>query len=222
MLAILSLVGGVRFAVERRAEDPDRARALAESELRRTLARGEKVAVRLAVFRRYWWDYFRPTYGVLAATDRRLIYVGVTPPPLLRRPSGPKILESGEMSYSVRLVAKETPLRGPGSGIRFTAPGAREEFRIDVRDRGKVAALRDVIQKAVQRQQDSTAAERRATEVAEAAARRAIYHLVQRGEALTTIASRYGTVVESLQVWNSMSSPRIVVGQRLLVRPALP
>ncbi|MBK8248406.1 MAG: LysM peptidoglycan-binding domain-containing protein [Gemmatimonadetes bacterium] len=62
-------------------------------------------------------------------------------------------------------------------------------------------------------------AERRAVEVSSAAARRATYHLVQPGEALELIARRYGTTTDSLLAWNALGAPRIVAGQRLLVRP---
>jgi hypothetical protein len=54
---------------------------------------------------------------------------------------------------------------------------------------------------------------------AEEAARRPIYHTVVRGEALSTIATRYGITVERVQELNGMTDTRIKVGQTLLVKP---
>jgi membrane-bound lytic murein transglycosylase D len=65
-------------------------------------------------------------------------------------------------------------------------------------------------------------AERRATEATAAASRRAIYHLVQRGEALDFIARRYGVPSDSLVAWNALTSTRITAGRRLLVKPEVP
>jgi LysM repeat protein len=42
---------------------------------------------------------------------------------------------------------------------------------------------------------------------------------VQRGEALELIGRQYNVSIEQLQEWNSLPSPRIRVGQRLLVKP---
>jgi hypothetical protein len=82
--------------------------------------------------------------------------------------------------------------------------------------------LDSTIAVATRRQGDLRAAadaERRAVEAAAAASRRAIYHLVQPGEALESIAARYGTIADSLRVWNKLATDRISAGRRLLVRP---
>lgn len=45
---------------------------------------------------------------------------------------------------------------------------------------------------------------------------------VQRGEALSVIAQRFGVSVEDLRSWNSLTSDRIRVGQELRVEPSAP
>jgi LysM repeat protein len=52
------------------------------------------------------------------------------------------------------------------------------------------------------------------------AARLPVHHVVARGEALSTIARRYGRTVEELQEINALEGARIRVGQRLVVKPA--
>lgn len=200
--------------------DPEGAARIANAEIEASLEPGEQVEERVPVRRRYWWDYFRLTHGVLAATDRRLLYLGVPPDPLLRRAEGPLELDIVEFPYSTRLTV--TPARGAlgvGEGIAIGAGDEPERFGVAPPDRERLSRTLAVMQRAVDRQRSAADAERRATEATVAASRRAIYHLVQRGEALAVIARRYGVAVESLMVWNALPGPRITVGQRLLVRP---
>ena len=46
-----------------------------------------------------------------------------------------------------------------------------------------------------------------------------MYHLVQRGDALELLAEQYNVTVEQLHAWNELLTPRIKVGQSLLVKP---
>lgn len=204
--------------------DPEGAARIANREIETELAPNEAVEERVLVRRRYWWDYFRLTHGVLAATNRRLIYLGVPPEPLLRREEGPREIDFLEFVYSTRLTATPTrPALGMREGIALgeAGTGARveERFGVAAPDHDRLARTLGVMRREVERLRAAADAERRATEATVAAARRAIYHLVQRGEALTSVGQRYGVPVESLIAWNGLAGSRITVGQRLLVKP---
>ncbi|MFN5597970.1 MAG: hypothetical protein ACK5AK_01180, partial [Gemmatimonas sp.] len=54
----------------------------------------ERIVAQAYVSQRRWTDLWRESFGVLVATDRRLLYVGAPPPPLLRpRDEGPLELQ---------------------------------------------------------------------------------------------------------------------------------
>jgi hypothetical protein len=49
--------------------------------------------------------------------------------------------------------------------------------------------------------------------------RRAWYHTVKRGEALSSVAKLYGATPEQVREWNGLTGDRIRVGQTLQVKP---
>lgn len=200
--------------------DAEGAARLANREIDLLLEPDEVVEVRVPVMQRRWWTFFRVTHGVLAATDRRLIYVGVPPEELLRHEPEPPILYEGAWRYEWDLdIRRQRVFLGARPGVSLAANGVRESFAV----RSTHVARLDSVVAATQRRRaalrDAQEAERRAIDVALEAARQPIHHVVGAGETLTMLARRYGTSVDSLRRWNTLTDDRLAVGARLLVRP---
>ena len=217
ILAALVIVAGLLFLHRGDAEGSAR---VANREIDALLQPGEAIEQRVSVQRRRWFDYFRVTHGVLAATDRRLLYVGVPPEELIPRDPEPLELDQLSVPYDRPIDVLSTRVFfGTLPGVKISAGGRSESFGVTALDREKMDGVLAVLARREAELRAASESERKAAEAAAAAARRAITHLVQPGEALEHIAQRYGTTVDSLRRWNSLTNDRITAGHRLVVRP---
>jgi hypothetical protein len=197
------------------------ARAAAVAQLPVVLDERERVTEVTPAVRRPWWRYFHPITGVLAATDRRLIWVGLSPRALIEWSSAePPRFEITTWSYDSAVVAPTRVLLGvsPGLAVR-ESPGA-QAMRFAVRS-ADTASRRVVVATLERRQAEIRAAaeaERVEQERLAWLARQPVYHTVERGDAVSSIAARYGITPDSLRAMNSLTSDRIRVGQVLLVK----
>ncbi len=195
------------------------ARESAQREVRAQLAADEYVVASIASQQRRWTDMFRESFGVLVATNKRLLYVGAPPTPLLRpREDGPEELLVESYPYDGAFTLEPTTFfRGSARGLELRTPGTRVGFLVD--DESWARAL------AVSR---ASANARRAVTQRDAAfaetfraplPRPAEYdtHIVRRGETLTSLGRRYGTSPEVIRQLNQLSTDDIRVGQRLRV-----
>jgi hypothetical protein len=222
-LWILFLAGGLITVVAllyMHRGDAEGSARTANQEIEFLLRTGETVAIRVPVMQRRWWNYFRVTHGVLAATSQRLMYVGVPPEELLPREPEPRDLEeySWWLDRQLELRAGSMFL-GRRYGVTVAGRTRQDDFVVAKHDIGRLDSLVAAVRARQQELSAIRAAERRALEAAAIAARRPIYHLIQPGDALEVIAVRYGTRVDSLRAWNGLTSDRIRAGQRILVRP---
>jgi hypothetical protein len=198
------------------------ARARAARQLAMVLEPGERLEATTPAVRRPLWRYFHPISGVLAATDRRLIWVGSIPRALIDwSEAGPPIYEISAWTYDSAIVAPTRVHLGvsPGLAVRAAAGAPVMRFgvrTIDVESRRRVVNTLERRQAAVR-----AAAEREREEQERAAflARQPVYHTVAPGDAVSSIAARYGITPDSLRAWNGLTSDRIRAGQRLLVKP---
>ena len=218
-LVVALLLAGLAVHIYRTHPRP--ARALVERELREgILAEGEQLSRTVPVFRRRPSDYFRATRGVLALTNRRLVYVGLAPRDILGPEDPVPAFESTEFASDTTLaVSAGHALLGATRAIVLVHRGERDAFGVADEHWGDAHAIIDEIETRHAAQRAEAARLRREAAIADSIARAPRWHVVQRGEALSTIATTYSTTPEQLRALNSLTSDRIRVGQRLLVKP---
>lgn len=200
---------------------PRPARTLVERELHgRVLADGEQVKRVVPVFRRRAGDYFRATRGILALTDRRIVYVGLAPRDILGREEPVPAFESRDFTPDTTLTVRTgRTLLGAARAVTFDTPLGEETFGVADDGWQDVQVIVRAIAARQQAQRGDAERRRREAAIADSAARAPRWHVVKGGEALSTIAAMYNTTPERLRELNALAGDRIRVGQRLLVKP---
>ena len=214
---VLAIIGTLLFIHRGDAEGSAR---IANREVELILERGETIDWRAPVMARHWWHYFRVTHGLLAATNRRLLYVGVPPEEILPREPEPQLLEESTFPYDRPIdIWRGRVFLGTLTGIIIRSPGQLRTFGVASTERSRldsVLTLMAARQQEIRRRDED---ERDKALRTAFIARLPVYHEVTRGDALELIARQYNVTVEQLQEWNNLSTPRIRMGQSLLVKP---
>ncbi len=195
------------------------ARAASERELAGELDGGEHVLARAYVSQRLWADNLRESYGVLAATDRRLLFVGQPPAPWLRRDDvGPAELRVQAFPYDVPFTADARRLLlGTSSGLVVRTPATDVPYLVPRAEREHAREIGRVVERALAAR--TSAGEREQQARVAPAAPAPVYgvHVVHPGEAVTTIARQYHTTPDVVRQLNRLPNDRIRIGQRLRV-----
>jgi len=213
----VAIVGGLLFVHRGDAEGSAR---IANSELELMLERGEGIDWRAPVIARHWWNYFRVTHGVLAATNRRLVYVGVPPEEILPREPEPQLLEESSFPYDRPIeVSRGRVFLGTETGVVIRAPGQIRTFGVAPTERSRLDSVLTLMTRRQQAIRDSLEDERQKALAVADAERQPIFYVVSRGDALELIARQFEVTVDELQEWNALPSQGIRTGQRLLVKP---
>jgi hypothetical protein len=195
------------------------ARRLALNELTVALEPDERVESAAWARRREWWDGFRETYGVLAITDTRALFIGIPPRELLSPERGPQQFVVVQLARDASLTAKRTRVDfGTAPGV--VLENSRGTLRVASTDVAGVNALLADIARGRRTNDVSEQLGRRTREYERDVSRREVWHVVAAGDALASVAARYGTTEAQIAEWNSLSGTTIKIGQRLLVKPA--
>ncbi len=227
-LVLLTILGEI--AVHAARTDPRDSRAIAERELRlNTLQPNERVLTLVSVFQRPAISYFRATRGLLVLTNQRLLYLGLEPRDLLAAADLPPTFTQRDFPVDTLVqvtagrtffgVAKALVIRTPNETLRLGVPSAAWPAANQLISTMEVRHQRVVASSARQRVYlAKTDAERRA---AEAARHQPKYYVVQRGDALGSIATIWNTTPDKLRAWNHLPNNMIRIGESIMVRPAL-
>ncbi|MGQ0713402.1 MAG: LysM peptidoglycan-binding domain-containing protein [Gemmatimonadaceae bacterium] len=221
MVAFVVLLFVAGYVFWQQHLDPVTARATLTQELASyALEPGESLRASAFFYRRSPLAYFRSTHAILASTDRRLLLLTLTPPDPLAR-------EAETTLPSIRDLPKDTTVRldtgrvmfGLARGVTIRGEDFRESWAARDEQWDEVlTVLVDLSTVQRQRREDGEAI-RLARLAAIERARQPIWHVVLRGEALSSIATRYGTSPERLRELNRMTGDRIRTGDSLLIKP---
>ncbi|HWZ59768.1 MAG TPA: LysM peptidoglycan-binding domain-containing protein [Gemmatimonadaceae bacterium] len=181
---------------------------------------GEQAVYTVPVSRKVWWSP-RATPGVLVATNRRLIYVGLVPTLAPPPPTSGEVPPTELYSYwldSATVTGGRSLLTGLPS-VTLRASGLRQHFAVAPRDRLRAEGLVTAVTRWQTAQRAAVARTLRMQEEAAELARAPKYYRVKRGDALAGIATQYHVSIDSLQRWNALPTTRIRAGDSLLVKP---
>lgn len=195
------------------------ARMSAEREVQTQLSADESVVASVFASQRRWTDMWRESHGIVVATDRRLLYVGAPPTPMLRpRDDGPEELLVESYRYDAAFTLEpRTLFKGLVRGLELRTPLVHVRFIVDDAawpDAQQVTGATADARRAVTRRDEAFAASTRA---AAPVAAQYVFHVIQRGETLTGLARRFRTSPDVLRQLNQLTSDNIRIGQRLRV-----
>lgn len=208
--------------------DPRDAQALTEREIRLTVLRpDERVLAQVPVVQRSPLNYYRATRGVLMLTDQRLVYLGLVPRDLLASPDAPPAFEQRDFPIDTLTSVDRTRVffytqRGldidaPNGGIRLSA-SADDWNEAEALQRTLAWQHAGLFAEGARRRAERELIEE-AAQTGAAHAKQPRYHVVQRGDALASIARLYETTPERIQALNRLPDTRIRVGDRIQVGP---
>jgi hypothetical protein len=220
-VALTVALGAVGYVVFMRSVDLPEARSIAERELRTgTLRFGERVERAAHVYVRRPSDYFRAANGILAATDERLIFIGVAPRGRVETPDAPPVILQQEFVNDTLLELDPARVYlGTSRGVVASRAGREHQYAATGRNWPQLEALADYVNGLHTHQRIAAARERRLREAVDRIVAAPLHYTVRRGDAISTIADWFGVSVEDLQRWNDIEGTRIRIGERLLVRP---
>jgi len=193
----------------------------ATAELRNSVLRYGEHPVREAhVYQRRPANYYRPASGVLAATPGRLLYVGFEPRDKLESEDAPAAILTSEFANDTLLTLTDHRLYAlTAHGVVIRRGRHQEMYAATPGYDAELDSLVAYVTRAHAAQRKAAAAERALRAEVAALQRRELRYEVKRGDALSTIATKFGTVPDSIRQWNHLTGDRVRLRDTLIVKP---
>ena len=185
---------------------------------------GEHVEKFAKSFQRRPTDYYRASNGLLVATNDRLIFVGIAPSDKLESEDAPQTILTYEFPNDTMLTMKKERLYFlTAHGVRVQYPGiATQLFAASSGDADALDSLIDYVNRKLDAQRVEALRERRIRAAVAAMIDAPIYYVVKRGDAISSIATRFDTTPEYIKQWNNLPSDKVRIGDKLIVKPKGP
>jgi hypothetical protein len=202
--------------------DAPKAQAAADREIQGgVLHYGERIEKKAKVYERRPTDYFRGADGILYATNDRLIFIGMAPTDKLESADAPPVMITQEYPNDTLLKVQHRRLYFlTAHGVVLEHPGfPLGQFGANRGDEKSLDALIDYVTAIHAKQRSDAAKERDLRRRVAAMIREPLYYTVKRGDALSLIATKFGATPDQVKSWNNLTSDRVKIGERLLVKP---
>jgi LysM repeat protein len=187
-------------------------------QLRLLLEPTEKIEREAYAYQRHWWDLYNETRGMLAVTDRRLIFVGLPPRDLLLRDEGPPAFDVRAFPYdTMTFMSPRRVYLWSENGARVRTRQGREVFATRPENVAGVRAIAGIIDRYRTNAIQAAYRDRWLATFPAPPEPPPLVHVVRPGQALASIARAYGGTPEDLQRLNSLTGDNIQIGQRLIV-----
>jgi LysM repeat protein len=230
LISVAMLLIVLQLVLHSMRTEPRDSRMIADRELAVNVVEpGEKIQQVVSVVRRMPVDYFRATRGILALTNKRVIFLGLRPRDMLAPSDAPPSFEQQDFPLDTAIsvktgrvmawLTKGIIVRTPDETIRLAVPATAWADAKKLASRMTVS--RDAALAMVKHQQELQKTADAEWKQAVAAWKKPQYYTVRRGDALGSVATMWNTTTEKLQKLNKMTDIRIRVGQTLLVREAM-
>jgi len=189
-----------------------------------TLHYGEHIDRYAKAFQRRPTDYYRSSNGLLAATNDRVIFIGVAPTDKLENEDAPATILQYEFPNDTLLklrtervyfmTARGVRISHPGIPTALIAASPGEEVAFD--------SLIASVNRKIVTERAAALRERRLRAAVAALINEPIYYVVRRGDALSSIAARFDATNDQIKAWNHLTSDRVRINDKLIVKPEGP
>ncbi|MGI9043703.1 MAG: LysM peptidoglycan-binding domain-containing protein [Gemmatimonadaceae bacterium] len=181
---------------------------------------GERVEVFAKAFKRRPTDYYRASNGLLVATNERVIFIGISPSDKLRSEDAPPRILQYEFPNDTMLTLKKRRLYMlTAKGVRIAhGSSAVQDFAASPGDEESLVKLADRVNQRLDALRVEAIRETRIRSGIAALINQPIRYVVRRGDAISSIASRFDTTPENIRAWNNIVGDRVRIGDTLIVK----
>jgi plasmid stabilization system protein ParE len=221
LITIVLVVTAVGYFFLIRKVDPHSAWTYAQRELDGGMLHYGERPMRLArVYRRRATSYFRQANGLLVATPERVIFIGLEPRDKLAGADAPSaILTSAFADDTLLSAATHRIYALSAHGVVLSRGSRTESYAAAPGYEDDVDSLVAYIDRHKDQLRAAAVQDRKLREQLASLLRQPLRYVVERGDAISTIAARYGATPKQIREWNHLSGDKVRIGQTLLVRP---